>query len=76
MLSLTNMDSESDFVKQFTGSATANLAFGVLFMLYLGLKKFCERDTKCKSKCHTCCLDISVRDSTLREKPEPTISEA
>ena len=63
------MDNETEFMKQFSGSATANLAFGILLMVYMGLKKLCERDTRCKSKCHTCCLDISVSDKTIRESP-------
>ena len=63
------MDYESAFVQQFTGSATANMAFAVVFFLYMGLKKLCERDSKCKSKCHTPCIDVSVRDNTIRELP-------
>ena len=64
------MDAESDFMKQFTGSASANLAFGALFMIYMGLKKLCNRDSKCKSHIHCCCLDMDVSDRTrtLRRK--------
>ena len=61
------MDLESSFVQQFTGSATANLAFGVMFLVYMGLKKLCERKSRCKSKCHLGCIDFDVRDVTVRE---------
>ena len=64
---------ESDFMKQFSGSATANLAFGVLFMLYMGVKKLCNRPSKCKSHIHCCCIDLDVKDQTIREQPEVSI---
>jgi hypothetical protein len=64
---------ESDFMKQFSGSATANLAFGALFMLYMGVKKLCNRPSKCKSHIHCCCLDLDVKDQTIREQPEVAI---
>ena len=60
------MESESDFLKQFSGSATANLAFGVLFMLYMGVKKLCDRKSRCKSHVHCCCLDMDVVDAESR----------
>ena len=63
----------SDFMKQFSGSATANLAFGALFMLYMGIKKLCNRPSKCKSHIHCCCLDLDVKDQTIREQPEVSI---
>jgi len=63
------MDLETTFVQQFTGSATANLAFGLLFLLFIGLKKLCDRKSKCKSRCHTGWCDIDVRDVTMRERP-------
>ena len=61
------MDLESTFAQQFTGSASANLAFGVIFLLYMGIRKLCERKSRCRSKCHLCCFDFDVRDVTLRE---------
>ena len=66
---------ESDFMKQFSGSATANLAFGVLFMLYIGIKKLCTRESKCKSHIHCCCLDLDVRDKTVHSNPIEKVSE-
>ena len=60
----------SDFMKQFSGSATANLAFGAIFLLYMGIKKLCNRPSKCKSHIHCCCLDMDVQDTTLREIPK------
>jgi hypothetical protein len=58
------MDVESTFMQQFSGSASANLAFGALFMLYMGIKKLCARKSKCKSHFHTCCLDVDVEDES------------
>ena len=65
----------SDFMKQFSGSATANLAFGIVFILYMGLKKLCNRDSKCKSHIHCCCLDLDVRDKTMRSSENPVIEK-
>jgi hypothetical protein len=59
----------SDFMKQFSGSATANLAFGLLFLLYQSFKKLCDRKSKCKSRIHCCCLDLDIKDETIREPP-------
>ena len=59
----------SDFMKQFSGSATANLAFGLLFLLYQSFKKLCDRKSKCKSRIHCCCLDLDIKDETIRESP-------
>ena len=42
--------------------------------LLWGLKKLCSRGQKCKSHCHTCCLDVEVADrtgSTLRGTAVP-----
>jgi hypothetical protein len=60
---------EGEFMKQFTGSAAANVAFGVLFMLYMGVKRLCNRPSRCKSHLHCCCIDVDVRDQTLHEDP-------
>ena len=65
------MELESTFAQQFTGSASANLAFGVIFLLYMGLRKLCERESRCKSKCHLCCIDVDVRDVTRRSPTVP-----
>ena len=58
-----------DFLKQFGGSASANLVFVIGFLLYTGLKKLCTRNSKCKTKFHSCCLDVDISDQTLRELP-------
>ena len=66
---------DSDFMKQFSGSATANLAFGALYLLYMGMKRLCNRPSRCKSHLHCCCIDVDVRDPTLREPIEITEGE-
>jgi len=69
------IEMSSDFMKQFSGSATANLLFGIAFMVYMGLKKLCNRDSKCKSHVHCCCLDLDVRDKTMRSSEKPVIEK-
>ena len=59
------------FMTQFSGSASANLVFVVVFMVYTGLKKLCNRNSKCKAKFHSCCLDVDISDQTLREEEPP-----
>ena len=59
-----------DFMKNFGGSASANLVFVVAFMVYTGLKKLCQRNSKCKAKIHTCCLDVDISDNTIHEPPK------
>ena len=59
----------SQFLEQFTGSASANLLCVVVVMLGLGIKKACSRESKCKTHVHCCCLDISLKDKTIRSLP-------
>ena len=61
--------SEPQFWDQLAGSGSANLITVVAVGLFLGLRKLCNRNTKCKSHLHCCCLDVDVRDQTLREQP-------
>jgi hypothetical protein len=62
-------------MKQFGGSAMANVAFGILFMLYMGIKKLCDRPSRCKSHIHCCCLELDVRDKTERSLSEIEMKE-
>lgn len=55
-----------EFVKQFGGSASANLVFVVAFFVYVGLKKLCTRNSRCHSKFHSCCLEVDIEDRTIR----------
>jgi len=65
--------SDPEFWKQFAGSGTANIVTVLGIGLLMGLKKLCERDTRCKSHVHCCCLDFDVRDKTLRSSPESSV---
>ena len=56
-------------MKQFGGSAAANGITGIILLVILGLRKLCNRKSKCKSKLHTCCLDVEIRDETMRTSP-------
>ena len=67
--------SNGDFMQQFGGSASANLLFGVLIMLYMGLKKACDRPSKCKSQLHCGCIDVEVQDKTIHDKIEIEIHD-
>ena len=62
----------------FTGSLGSNVAANMLTLAILGLgwavKKMCSRDVRMKSKCHTCCLDVSIADKTERSEHPPSVS--
>ena len=66
---------EGELFKQFQGSGLANLAFGLLFLLYMGAKKLCNRPSKCKSHIHCCCIELDVSDKTIRSLPEVDTEE-
>jgi hypothetical protein len=61
--------SETAFWDQLAGSGSANIITIVAVGLFIGLRKLCNRNTKCKSHLHCCCLDVDVRDRTLRMQP-------
>ena len=66
----SDMQMEQQFMKEFLGSAAANMVFVIAFVVYTGIKKLCARNSKCHSKIHTCCLDIDIQDKqTIREQP-------
>ena len=64
-----------EFGKQFGGSAAANIFTLLLVGLFMGLKKLCNRKSKCKSHLHCPCLDVDIVDqtgNTIRTAPEIT----
>ena len=62
---------DSEFWNQFAGSSSsANVLVIVLAGLLMGLRKLCNRKSRCKSHIHCCCLDLDVSDKTIREVPE------
>ena len=63
-------DNTSQFLEQFTGSASANLLCVLVVVVGMGIKKLCARESRCKTHLHCCCLDVDMRDKTLRERPE------
>jgi len=65
---------DTDFMKQFSGSASANLVFVFAFMMFAGIRKLCARKSRCHSKFHSCCLDVDIQDQTLRNNTPVTIS--
>lgn len=64
------MEAETEFWNQFAGSSSANVLVIVLVGIFMGLRKVCNRDSRCKSHIHCCCIDLDVRDKTSRELPE------
>ena len=70
----SNMDlTEENFKRNFEGSATANLLFAVGYVLFLGIRKLCTRDSHCHSKFHSCCLDVDIEDNTPSPSPRVQI---
>ena len=65
---------EGEFMKQFSGSAAANGITMLIFGLLWGLKKLCDRPSRCKSRFHSCCLDIEVSDRSKTSRKEGPIS--
>ena len=53
----------------------ANIVTVVLFGCLFTLKKLCSRDSKCKAKLHTCCIDVELADRTQRASQPPSVSE-
>ena len=51
-----------EFMKQFGGSAAANLVTVAVLGLLMLLKKCCDRPSRCKSHFHCPCLDVEVVD--------------
>ena len=54
----TDPTGNSEFWKQFAGSGVANIFMMLAVGVYMGMKKLCERDSKCKSHLHCCCIDV------------------
>jgi len=63
----------SEFMKQFGGSAAANLVTVAVLGVLMLLKKVCDRPSRCKSHIHCPCIDVEVSDrsgNTLRTVPK------
>ena len=67
-----NDEVTGEFMKQFGGSAAANGLTGIILLVLFGLKKLCNRRSKGQSNLHTCCLDVEIRDETMRASPSET----
>ena len=57
-------ESASEFSKQFSGSAAANGITMLVVGLLYAVKKCIDRPSRCKSKLHTCCLDVEISDKS------------
>ena len=65
--------SDGHFKEQFSSSAAANIATLAFLGLLMGLKKLCNRPSKCKSHVHCPCIDVEVMDeseNSSREVPK------
>ena len=67
-----SLGENSEFWNQFAGSGVANVFMMLGVGLFYGIRRLCERDSKCKSHLHCCCIDVDVSDRTLHSKPERT----
>ena len=56
---------QNEYLKQLTGSAGANMIFGVGFILYRALQNRCKNSkSKCATHCGFCDLEIENDDSS------------
>ena len=66
---MSGQEENTEFWNQFAGSSVANVLVILVAGLVWGMKKLCNRDSRCKSHIHCCCLDLDVRDKTIRDSP-------
>ena len=66
---MSGQEENTEFWNQFAGSSVANVFVILVAGLVWGMKKLCNRDSRCKSHIHCCCLDLDVRDKTIRDSP-------
>ena len=73
-----NAELTGEFMKQFGGSAVANVVCLLGFALLVALKKCCDRPSRCKSHLHCPCLDVEVMDrsQTIRGQVPKTTDES
>ena len=66
-----------EFMKQFSGSAAANVVTVLLMGCLMLLKKCCDRPSRCKSHLHCPCLDVEMmdREKTRRSTVPVTAAE-
>ena len=61
---------DKEFWNQFAGSSSANGLVILLIGVVAGIRKLCNRKSRCKSHLHCCCIDVDIKDETLRERPD------
>ena len=67
------LEGSGEFMKQFGGSAAANLVTVAVLGVLMLLKKVCDRPSRCKSHLHCPCIDVEVMDrtgNTIRSVPK------
>ena len=70
------MDMDEDFMKQFSGSASANIVTFVLVAVFYLLKKCLDKPSKCKEvKSNCCCCSFDIINQTERNDQPPRIPE-
>ena len=63
-------------MKQFSGSASANVVSLVIVGLFFLLKKCLDKPSKCKEvKSDCCCCSLDIINQTARNDKPPGISE-
>ena len=70
MEAATGTPETSEFWNQFAGSSTANVFVILVLGIVAGMRKLCARESKCKSHVHCCCLELDIKDKTIRERPD------
>ena len=62
-----------EFGKQFSGSAAANMLTLVVLGVLMGLKKLCDRPSRCKSHIHCPCIDVDISDRGQTTRTVPPV---
>ena len=70
MEGVTETPETSEFWNQFAGSSSANVLVILVLGIVAGIRKLCARKSKCKSHLHCCCLEVDIKDQTIRERPD------
>ena len=70
MEGVTDTPETSEFWNQFAGSSSANVLVILVLGIVAGIRKLCERESKCKSHVHCCCIDVDIKDKTIRSRPD------
>ena len=70
MEGVTDTPETSEFWNQFAGSSSANVLVILVLGIVAGIRKLCARESRCKSHLHCCCIEVDIKDKTIRSRPD------